>query len=103
MDENLVPHVDEQVYLICEILRLGGVNPAVDVNPAAWGLSELEPGRPPAIRINACTPDISTSARLYSAGPTGYWLVGDGPSPTVLNLAEAAESIARHIKMRMWR
>jgi hypothetical protein len=78
MDEKLVPHVDEQVYLICEILRLGGLNPAVDVNASAWGLSELEPERPPAIRINASTHDAQTSARLYSAGPTGYWLVGEG-------------------------
>jgi len=103
MDENLVPHVDEQVYLICEILKLGGLNPAVDVNESAWGLSELEPERPPAIRISTSTPGGQASARLYSAGPTGYWLVGDGSGLTVLNLAEPADLIAQHIKREMMR
>lgn len=75
----------------------------MDVNASAWGLSELEPERPPAIRINASTHDAQTSARLYSAGPTGYWLVGGGSGLTVLNLAEPAGLIAQHIKREMMR
>lgn len=108
MNQPLHDRIHQQVSTICDLLSSGGLITAVETNEAGWRMSELAVGRPPAITIrasadDAAARDISTSARLYSAGATGFWLIGDGADPTVLRLSEPTDLIVRHIRMQMLR